>query len=138
MRASEFIIEGLGHWINDKLGKGSWNKPGDVVSGRTVSHYLDSIGIGGLGPTLERYDYVLKDIDIDAARKYRGITDKELKTSAIDQMSLAGVKDVSYESLLKKPAVLLASGQILDGNHRIERAIKAKLTRIPVLVQVKK
>lgn len=138
MRAGEFIIEDLGNWINDKLGKGTWSKPGDVVSGRTVSRYLDNIGIGSLGPNLERYDYVLKNIDLDTAKKFRGITDKELKISAIDQMSLAGVKDVSYESLLKKPPVLSASGQILDGNHRIERAIKAKLPRIPVLVQVKK
>jgi hypothetical protein len=138
MRASEFIIEGLGRWINDKLGRGSWSKPGDVVSGRTVSNYLDSIGIGGLGPELERHDYVLKDIDPSTARKYRKITDKELKMSAIDQMSLASVKNVSYESLLQKPPVLLASGEIIDGNHRMEHAIKAKLPRIPILVQVKK
>jgi ParB-like chromosome segregation protein Spo0J len=87
---------------------------------------------------MPRKGYRTGTIDIDTAKKFRGITDKELKISAIDQISLAGVKDVSYESLLKKPPVLLASGQILDGNHRIERAIKAKLPRIPVLVQVKK
>jgi len=42
MRSREFIIEGLGNWINDKLGRGTWSRPGDVVSGRTVSNYLDS------------------------------------------------------------------------------------------------
>ena len=139
MRAYEFTVEGLGNWITDKLGKGSWTKPGDVVSGKTVSNYLSSIdNTGGLGSTLERSNYVLKDIDYATAKKYRRITDKELRTGAVTTYSLGNVKNVSYESLLEKPPVILASGQVLDGNHRLERAIQAKLPRIPVLVQVTK
>ena len=139
MRATEFIAEGLGNWISNKLGKGSWSKPGDVVSGKTISRYLDSIDLtGGLGTDLERYDYQLKDIDYATARKYRRTTNKELGVNAVTQYSLGNVKNVSYASLLAKPPVLLASGQVLDGNHRLERAIQAKLPRIPVLVQVTK
>ena len=139
MRAKDFLIEGLGNWINDKLGRGTRSKPGDVVSGKSVSNYLDSIDItGGLGTNLEQYKYVLKDIDYKTARKFRRTTDKELGTGAVTSYSLGNVKNVSYESLLEKPPVLLATGQVLDGNHRLERAIQAKLPRIPVLVQVTK
>ena len=138
MRAQEFIIEGLGNWVKNKLGKGTWGKPGDIVSGKTVSNYLNSIeGMGSLGAELEQYNYELKDIDYTTARKYRRITNKELETNPVNQYNLSGVKNVSYESLLKKPPILLASGQVLDGNHRLERAIQAKLPRIPVLVQIK-
>jgi hypothetical protein len=139
MRAYEFTVEGLGSWAKNKLGRGSWTKPGDVVSGKTISNYLSSIDTtGGLGTDLERYDYQLKDIDYATARKYRRTTDKELGTSAVTPYSLGNVKNVSYDSLLEKPPVILVSGQVLDGNHRLERAIQAKLPRIPVLVQVNK
>jgi hypothetical protein len=51
-------------------------------------------------------------------------------------MDQARARNVTYQSLTQTPPVLAKDGFIIDGNHRVQRAIELGLTSIPVLQQI--
>lgn len=137
MRLDEIVS--VSNWISRKLGN-RWEKIGDVVKGTTVSDYLDRDGLRPHDEDYEESKYKLIEIDLPTARNLRQTTDEPWQPfGVLDSEKLARVREynITYDSLLKNPPVITKDGFVLDGNHRLERAIELKLPKIPVLLQIK-
>jgi hypothetical protein len=155
MRAREFISEGQGllDFIRRVIKKGAarW-KVGDVVSGKVVAEYLDKED--DMWPDVidqvSNKTYKLVDITLGDAAKFREIVDRneawqgsskpyeEVKGMGLDDVKMKNirVKQVTYDSLMKTPPVISKRGFIVNGNHRLERAIELGLKSIPVLMEI--
>jgi len=134
------LNEGLIDWISRKLGM-SWGQVGDKVRGSVVAEYL-SHQTWFKEETLNRIrksSFQLINIDLDTAKRFRGLTDAEASSEVIDpdKQQRMRRRKLTHDSLVKNPPVVDQDGFIWDGNHRIDRAIKIGLEQIPVLIQIK-
>jgi len=129
--------------IKGALGLG-WNKIGDTVRGSVILDYLDSndfYASQNLEKRIKSSKFKLIELDLETAKKYAGRTAKKANVSSMidpDKEMHSRQWKLTRDSLIKSPPVLMSDGDILDGNHRIDRAIKLKLPKIPVLIQVGK
>jgi hypothetical protein len=149
MRINEVLSlnEGVIDFVQRKLGL-RWGQVGDVVKGSVVAEYLDS-----QGDTIDSDKYIdskFKLINITAAEaeKYREISDlsgwpgntppEKVKGWGIDDYKMNRIRrnDVTYQSLMKHTPVVSRRGFIINGNHRIARAIELGMDPIPVLKEL--
>jgi hypothetical protein len=129
--------------IKGALGFG-WNKIGDTVRGSVILDYLDSndfYASQNLEKRIKSSKFKLIELDLETAKKYAGHTAKKANVRSMidpDKEMHSRQWKLTHNSLIKSPPVLMSDGDILDGNHRIDRAIKLELPKIPVLIQVGK
>ena len=143
----EELSEGLIDFVQRKLGL-KWGQAGDVIKGSVVAEYLDS-----QGDTIDSDKYInskfkLMNINSDEAAKYREISDRsgwpsntpyeKIKDWGIDDYKMNRIRrnDVTYQSLMKHIPVVSKRGFIINGNHRIARAIELGIDPIPVLKEI--
>jgi len=143
----EELSEGLIDFVQRKLGL-KWGQAGDVIKGSVVAEYLDS-----QGDTIDSDKYInskfkLMNINGDEAEKYREISDRsgwpsntpyeKIKDWGIDDYKMNRIRrnDVTYQSLMKHIPVVSKRGFIINGNHRIARAIELGIDPIPVLKEI--
>jgi len=143
----EELSEGLIDFVQRKLGL-KWGQEGDVIKGSVVAEYLDS-----QGDTVDSDKYInskfkLMNISHDEAAKYREISDRsgwpsntpyeKIKDWGIDDYKMNRIRrnDVTYQSLMKHIPVVSKRGFIINGNHRIARAIELGIDPIPVLKEI--
>jgi len=143
----EELSEGLIDFVQRKLGL-KWGQAGDVIKGSVVAEYLDS-----QGDTIDSDKYInskfkLMNISDDEAAKYREISDRsgwpsttpyeKIKDWGIDDYKMNRIRrnDVTYQSLMKHIPVVSKRGFIINGNHRIARAIELGIDPIPVLKEI--
>lgn len=130
-------------WIGQQLGL-SWSKEGDTVRGSAVLNYLERITdvtwSNKAIKEIKNSRWRLTVIDAAKAKQFRDYTDStsHVKGHQIDPDQWQRIKNanLTYDSLMKKPPVVLKTGKILDGNHRLERAVEMGLDKIPVLIQL--
>lgn len=136
----EQIDEGVVDSIKRATGFAMPSKHGDTVRGSVVAKYLEDNSF--LSPStldkVEKNKYKLHHIDLETAKRHRDLTNKKVAfvgRDVIDSEKMDHIrkKHVTYDSLVKHPPVIHHDGTILDGNHRIQRAIELKHSKIPVL-----
>jgi hypothetical protein len=139
----EQIDEGVIDSIKRATGFAMPSKHGDTVRGGVVADYL-SDNTGHSTKTLEevgKSKYKLHHIDLETAKRHRDFTNKKVGIGGrdiidVDKIERIRRRKVTYDSLVKHPPVIHHDGTILDGNHRIQRAIELKHPKIPVLAPV--
>jgi len=149
MRINEVLPlnEGLIDFAKRKLGY-KWGQVGDVVRGSVVAEYLDS-----QGDTVDADRYVnskfkLVNITAAEAKQYRIISDRsgwpsdipdeKVRDWNIDDYKMNRMRrqTVTYQSLMNHIPVVSRRGFIINGNHRIARAIELGMDTIPVLKEL--
>lgn len=136
----EQIDEGVIDSIKRATGFSMPSKHGDTVRGSVVADYLED-NTAHSPKTLDKVrktKYKLHHIDLETAKRHRDYTNKKVGTGGrdiidVDKMDSIRRKNVTHDSLVKHPPVIHHDGTILDGNHRIQRAIELKHSKIPVL-----
>jgi len=141
------LNEGFIDFIQRKLGF-KWGKIGDVVKGSIVAEYLDS-----QDDTMDPDRYInskfkLINITTNEAEKYREISDltgwpgdtlpEKVKGWGIEDYKMDRIRknDVTYQSLMKRTPVVSRRGFIINGNHRIARALEMGMDPIPILKEL--
>ena len=121
---------------------GGWSKIGDKVRGSVVLKILNGDDHYFLGTPfakiIRRSTFKLIEIDLETAKEYKAYTDGPYGLGMIDPDKEANARrnNIVYDSLLENPPIVLKDGDIADGNHRIDRAIKLKMSKIPILKQL--
>lgn len=118
----------------------SWKNIGDIVRGTVVAEYLSNqMYLDEQNKKdIPKHKYRLIIITAAQAAQYREFSDKEAAREIIDfdKMDRARSREINYQSLVKTPPVVAKDGFIIDGNHRIQRAIELGMNSIPVLKQL--
>ena len=141
------VAEGLIDYAQRKLGL-KWGKIGDVVNGSVVAKYLDSQDDSMEPARYINSKFKLINITANEAEKYREISDltgwpsdtplEKVKGWGIDDYKMDRIRknDVTYQSLMKHTPVVSHRGFIINGNHRIARALEMGIDPIPILKEL--
>lgn len=128
------INEGLLNFL-----KGGKRKIGDKVHGRKVASDLDKdqpdMHSDRKLDSIRKKRFEVRHIDLDTAKKYRKTTDTHYGGDAIDADKMHAIRKVgmTHDSLMNHLPVVDHTGNILDGNHRVQHAIESGMKKIPVL-----
>ena len=141
------VAEGLIDYAQRKLGL-KWGKIGDVVNGSVVAEYLDSQDDSMDTDRYINSKFKLINITANEAEKYREISDlngwpsdtplEKVKGWGIDDYKMDRIRknDVTYQSLMKHTPVVSSRGFIINGNHRVARALEMGIDPIPILKEL--
>jgi len=141
------VAEGLIDYAQRKLGL-KWGKIGDVVNGSVVAEYLDSQDDSMDTDRYINSKFKLINITANEAEKYREISDlngwpsdtplEKVKGWGIDNYKMDRIRknDVTYQSLMKHTPVVSHRGFIINGNHRVARALEMGIDPIPILKEL--
>lgn len=141
------VAEGLIDYAQRKLGL-KWGKIGDVVKGSVVAEYLDSQDDSMDTDRYINSKFKLINITANEAEKYREISDlngwpsdtplEKVKGWGIDNYKMDRIRknDVTYQSLMKHTPVVSSRGFIINGNHRVARALEMGIDPIPILKEL--
>ena len=146
-RKEQGVAEGLIDYAQRKLGL-KWGKIGDVVNGSVVAEYLDSQDDSMDTDRYINSKFKLINITANEAEKYREISDlngwpsdtplEKVKGWGIDDYKMDRIRknDVTYQSLMKHTPVVSSRGFIINGNHRVARALEMGIDPIPILKEL--
>jgi hypothetical protein len=141
------VAEGFIDYAQRKLGL-KWGKIGDVVKGSVVAEYLNNQNDSMDTARYNKSKFKLVNITANEAEKYREISDltgwpsdtpiEKVKGWNIDDHKMNRIRknNVTYQSLMKYTPVVSLRGFIINGNHRIARAIELGMDTIPVLKEL--